>query len=169
MKVRRVSLGIIFGAGMMCTMLPAADKLGELQKKFDHETNAVHRAKLLEKLGDEQFAAVRTAFKADDMVTVGTVFEKYRDNARVALEGLRKLHKDAERQSNGYRQLEINVRRGIREVDETLLMAPEPYKPPLQIVRNDLDAMDRELIRMLFRHPSEKDAAPAASGVETKP
>jgi hypothetical protein len=53
------------------------------------------------------------------------------------------------------------VRRGIREVDETLLRAPEPYKPPLQIVRGDLDAMDRELIRMLFHYRGEEKAPPA--------
>ena len=79
----------------------------------------------------------------NDLVTVGTVLEKYRDNVRVALEGLKKKHADAERQSNGYRQLEIHVRRGIREVDEILLRVPEEYQPPLQIVRRDLDSMDR--------------------------
>jgi hypothetical protein len=162
MRVRRVQLGVILGAVLMICVRPAAaDKLSELQAKFDRETNPIHRAKQLEKLGDEQFAAARMAFKANDIVTVGAVFEKYRDNVRTALEGLRKLHKDAERQSNGYRQLEINVRRGIREVDETLLRAPEPYKPPLQIVRGDLDAMDRELIRMLFRYRGEEKAPPA--------
>jgi hypothetical protein len=169
MRVGRRNVGRIFGVTIIfCLAAAAADKVNELQGKFDRETNPVHRAKQLEKLGDEQFAVARAAFKADDMVTVGTVFEKYRDNVRTALDGLRKLHKDAERQSNGYRQLEINLRRGIREVDETLLLAPEPYKPPLQLVRGDLDSMDRELIRMLFRH-HEDGNTPAAPGGDAKP
>ena len=164
MIVRRVTCEIWLGAAMIfCIVCAAADKLGELQARFDHETNAVRRAKLLEKLGDGQFAEVRRAFKANDLVTVGTVLEKYRDNVRVALEGLKQKHPDAERQSNGYRQLEIHVRRGIREVDEILLIAPDQYKPPLQIVRGDLDSMDREMIRMLFRHPGEQPLpSPAA-------
>jgi hypothetical protein len=150
-------------AAFLCLTVAAADKISELQARFDHETNPVHRAKLLEKLGDAQFDETRRAFKANDMVTVGVVLEKYRDNVRSALEGLRKKHGDAERDPRGYRQLEIHVRRGIREVNEILLMAPEQYQPPLQIVRNDLDAMDTELIHMLFRYrTTEPTSSPGA-------
>jgi hypothetical protein len=41
-----------------------------------------------------------------------------------------------------------------------LLAAPAPYKPPLQLVRQDLITMDDELIRLLFpRHPSDTKSA----------
>jgi hypothetical protein len=84
---------------------------------------------------------------------------------------LKKQHPDAERQSNGYRQLEIHVRKGIREVDETILVSPEDYKPPLQIVRQDLVGMDDELLKMLFpRRPVEKhETAPPAEKPGTTP
>lgn len=169
MIVRRVTFGMWLAAALVfCVAGTAADKLVEMQARFDRETNPVHRAKLLEKLGDAQFEETRVAFKRNDLVTVGTVLEKYRDNVRVALDGLRKKHADAERDSNGYRQLEIHVRRGIREVDEILVRIPEQYQPPLQIVRHDLDAMDRELVRMLFRHPGEQ-SLPAPSPPATAP
>jgi succinate dehydrogenase flavin-adding protein (antitoxin of CptAB toxin-antitoxin module) len=161
--VRRVSCGMWLGAAMMCCgagAAAAADKLGEMQARFDHEKNPVHRAKLLEKLGDAEFDEARRAFKANDLSTVDTVLEKYRDNVRVALEGLKKKRTDAERDSNGYRQLEIHVRRGIREADEIILRVPEEYQPPLQIVRRDLDSMDKELIRMLFHYRDEQPATP---------
>jgi hypothetical protein len=163
MIVRRVTCGMWLGAVMIfCLTSVAAEKIGELQARFDRENNPVHRAKLLEKLGDAQFEETRRAFKADDFVTVGIVLEKYRDNVRVALEGLKKKHADAERDARGYRQLEIHVRRGIREVDEILLMAPDQYQPPLRIVRADLDSMDIELIRMLFHHRGEEPLPPSA-------
>lgn len=161
---------------IFCVTCGTQEKIVELQKRFDHETNPVHRAKLLEKLGDAQFDEARRAFKANDLVTVGIVLEKYRDDAREALEGLKKKHPDAEKQPGGYRQLEIHVRRGIREVEEILLRVPEPYQPPLQLVRGDLDRMDREMIGMLFRHPGDQPppVAPAptpnpAPGAEEKP
>jgi hypothetical protein len=166
MKARRLILAFCLGAAIVSgPLLLAADKIPELQARFDHENNPVHRAKLLEKLGDAQFDETRHAFKANDMITVGVVLEKYRDNVRVALEGLRKRHADAQRDARGYRQLEIHVRRGIREVDEILLMAPEQFQPPLRIVRGDLDAMDTELIHMLFRYRTEPSSstAPATS------
>jgi succinate dehydrogenase flavin-adding protein (antitoxin of CptAB toxin-antitoxin module) len=170
MMVRRVSCGIWFGAAMMCCVAgTAADKLSEMQARFDHEKNPIHRAKLLEKLGDAEFDEARRAYKANDLTTVATVLEKYRDNVRVALDGLRKKRSNAERDSNGYRQLEIHVRRGIREADEIILRVPDVYQPPLQIVRRDLDSMDGELIRMLFHHRDEQPAAPKGSEPATSP
>jgi len=46
------------------------------------------------------------------------------------------------------------VRKGIHEVDETLLVSPEDYKPPLQIVRQDLVGMDEELAENAFPPPA---------------
>jgi succinate dehydrogenase flavin-adding protein (antitoxin of CptAB toxin-antitoxin module) len=159
--VRRLSWGMWLGATTLCCVAGVAgDKLSEMQARFDHERNPVHRAKLLEKLGDAEFDEARRAFKVNDLSTVGMVLEKYRDNVRVALEGLRTKHTDVQKDSNGFRQLEIHVRRGIREADEIILRVPEEYQPPLQIVRRDLDSMDRELIRMLFRHRDEQTGAP---------
>jgi hypothetical protein len=55
--------------------------------------------------------------------------------------------------------LEFHTRKGIREVDEMLIVAPEAYKPPLEIVRTDLVAMEDEMIKLLFpRRPAEKPA-----------
>src|SRR5271163_2326565 len=128
--------------------------LAELQTKFDHEENAVHRAKLIEKLGDAQFEALHAAEKAEDYNAVGLTLEKYRDNVSVALAGLKKEHPDAERQSSGYRQLQMHLRRGIREVREALVTSPEEFKPPLELVTKDLTALDDELLRLLFPSPS---------------
>jgi hypothetical protein len=170
MMVRRLSCGMWLSVATFCCVAAVgADKLAELQAHFDRENNPVHRAKLLEKLGDAQFDEARRAFKANDLSTVDTVLEKYRDNVRVALEGLKKKRTDAERNSNGFRQLEIHVRRGIREAEEIILRVPEEYQPPLQIVRRDLDSMDRELIRMLFRHRDEQTGTPKAPEPATSP
>ncbi|PYT60723.1 MAG: hypothetical protein DMG35_10685, partial [Acidobacteria bacterium] len=88
--------------------------------------------------------------------TAGFTLEKYRDNVLAAIQALKKQHPDAEKHSNGYRQLEMHLRNGIREVEDTMLAAPAPYKPPLQIVRQDLIAMDEELIKLLFpRRPTD--------------
>src|ERR1700693_1792022 len=172
MMVRRVSCGMWLGAAMMCYLAGAAvaaDKIAEMQARFDHETTPVRRAKLLEKLGDAEFEEARRAFKANDLSTVGIVLEKYRDNVRIAFEGLKKKRTDAQKDSNGYRQLEIHVRRGIREADEIILRVPEEYQPPLQIVRRDLDAMDIDLIHMLFHHRDHEPAPPKGPEAATNP
>jgi hypothetical protein len=139
----------------------AQQSVAELQAHFDRESNSVKKAKLMVKLGEAQFEQARRAGKEGDNNAVDATMEKYRDNVRAALEALKKQHADAERHSNGYRQIEIHVKEGIREVEDSMLAAPAPYKPPLQIVRQDLIAMDEELIRMLFPHrPADKQLTP---------
>jgi succinate dehydrogenase flavin-adding protein (antitoxin of CptAB toxin-antitoxin module) len=61
------------------------------------------------------------------------------------------------------------VRRGIREADEIILRVPDEYQPPLQIVRRDLDSMDKELIHMLFHYRDAQPAAPKSPGPTTSP
>jgi hypothetical protein len=137
--------------------LSGADKLSDLQARFDHEPSSVHKAKLFERLGDEQFAEARHASQVRDYVTVGQTMESYRDNARAALNALKKEHPNAERQLSGYKQLQIHIHKGVREVDETLLVVPVELRPPLELVRQDLSSMDDELLLMLFpRRPGEK-------------
>ena len=162
MRAGRTSLGAVCGLLVFLAVLPpgGTESLADLQARFDRETNGVRKAKLIEKLGDARLEEARRAGKAGDYNAVGMTLEKYRDNVRAAVEALKKQHPDAERQSNGYRQLQMHVRKGIREVDETLLVSPEGYKPPLQIVRQDLIGMEEELLKMLFPHrPAEQHAA----------
>jgi hypothetical protein len=158
--------------GAVCSLLVflamvspvAAQSLADLQGRFDRETSGVQKAKQIGRLGDAQFEEARRAGKADDYNAVGLTLEKYRDNVRAAINALKKQHPDAEKQSNGYRQLEMYVRKGIREVDETLVVSPDGYRPPLQIVRQDLIGMDDELLKMLFpRRPlNQHPPAPPA-------
>src|ERR1051326_4232969 len=77
-------------------------------------------ATLLQKLGDAEFDKEREAAKANDFTTVGLVMEKYRDNVRAAFEALKKRHPDAEKHPSGYKQLEIHVGLGIREVQDVI-------------------------------------------------
>ena len=130
----------------------------ELQARFDHETNSVHKAKLFEKLSDEQLAEVRHASQSSDYNAVGTIMEKYRDNARAAVDALKKEHPNAEHQINGYKQLQIHIRRAIRDLKETILLAPDEYKPPLGIVEHDLSLIDDELLQSLFPSPPPQAA-----------
>jgi hypothetical protein len=144
---------------------PAADKSkassSELQVRFDHETNSVHKAKIFEKLSDEQLAEVRRASLANDYNSIGTIMEKYRDNARAAVAALKKEHPNADHQLNGYKQLQIHIRRAIRDLKETVLLAPDEYKPPLQIVEHDLSVIDDELLQSLFpSSPQQHGASP---------
>jgi hypothetical protein len=166
MRTRRKSLFAI-GIGSLLAgaffSTAAADKLSDLQTRFDHESNSVHKARLLAKLSAAQFEETRRLEKAGDFNRVGILWEKYRDDARATFDALKKQHPDAERQSNGYRELEVGLREGIREIDQTRLIAPPEFVPPLVIVRGDLSTMDDEVLRMLFPRRSIDPPQPPLS------
>jgi hypothetical protein len=151
-----------------CYLISAApDRMKELQERFDKDDHAHSKVKALDKLGDAEFDVAAKAIQANDYVTAGLTYEKYRDNVRATFELLKKQDTDAERHPNGYRQLELQVRKGMREVQEVQLIAPSELRPPLTIVLKDLTDMDDELIRLLFpRHTKdpEKIASPPPVG-----
>jgi hypothetical protein len=164
MGAREVRLVVLTGAiFFICAGVFAADKIQELQARFDRETDAVRKAKIFEKLGDAQFEEARKSGNAGDYSAVGLTMEKYRDDARAAFDALKKNQPDAERHSNGYKQLQFHVHRGLRELEEILVVAPVEYRPPLRLVRQDLGAINDELLRLLFpRRPGERPVAPPA-------
>ena len=145
-----------------------ADKLKELQDRFDKEIHAVNKVKALDKLAEAQFEAGRKASDSGDYIATGLTLEKYRDNVSATFQLLKKQEPDPDRHSGAYRQLELQVRKGIREVEETLLTAPVVLRPPLEIVRKDLVDMDDELIRLLFPRRT-KDPEKVPTVPEEKP
>jgi hypothetical protein len=164
MDSRRLQPAVLMGAiFFLCAGVFAAATVQELQARFDRETDAVRRAKIFEKLGNAQFEEARKSGNAGDYSAVGLAMEKYRDNARSAFDALKKNQPDAERHPNGYKQLQFHVHRGLRELDEILVVAPVEYRPPLRLVRQDLAAINDELLHMLFpRRPGEHSATPPA-------
>jgi hypothetical protein len=153
---------------VMCAVLFATEKLQELQEHFDRETHASNKIKVLEKLGPAQFNAAGSAAKAEDFNTVGLTFEKYRDNVRTCFDLLTKQEPDADKHGETYRHLELQTRRGLREVDEMMNIVPPVVQPPLQIVKQDLIGIDNKLIQLLFpRRSREPQSTPPAP--EKKP
>jgi hypothetical protein len=161
-----VRLLLIFAALLpVCITRGVTEDINALQARFDRESNSVRKAKLLEKLGDAQLEITRRASRANDYKTIGFVMEKYRDNARASVDALKKDRRDAEHHTSGYKQLQIHVHKSLRELDEVLVLAPDEYRPPLELVRGDLASMDNELLELLFpRHPNEKKPAEPKSG-----
>ena len=160
MKSRRalVAAGFVLLALECCFPGRAAEnKIAELQARFDRETNSIQKEKAFEKLSSEQFAEAGRAAKQDDYQTVGLLMEKYRDNLRETLKGLKSQHPNAEKHPGGYRNLEIRVRGNLRDIDDFLLVAPPEYRPPLSLVRKDVDDVEEELLHLLFpARPGEK-------------
>jgi hypothetical protein len=164
MRLRRVFLA----TSVVAISLPAVvvvahpeESVAALQTRFDSETNAEHKAKLLEKLCRAQIEDERAASKAGDYEKAGLIMEKYRDNIRAAFEALKKFHPNAKKKPGGYQRIEFQNQNGLREVEDLQLAMPLVYKPPMEIVRRDLSAMEDQLLLLLFPdRPANKPVPP---------
>jgi hypothetical protein len=170
MAIRRASLAVLTAALLLAApSLPVTEDLAKLQERFDKEKDGEKKVKIMEKLAEAQIARERAASDSNDFKTVGFTFEKYRDNLRAALEALKRKHPNAVKKPTGYKHLEILNQRALREVTDALLVAPEVYKPPLQIVQSDLKKMEDELLFLLFPdRPGEKPLPPKNAPLDEK-
>jgi hypothetical protein len=144
----------------LCALwLPAAqaqDRVAQLQAEFERESDPVRKAKLVPKLGDAQFAQARRALQADDYAQALQVLQQYRDEVRTAHAALKATGVNAEEKPNGFKQLQIHARKGVREMDQIVLDLPVEQRDAFQAVRRDVAAIEKELFDMLFpRQPGK--------------
>lgn len=159
-------LPLASSAGVNAGPVPA-DRLAELQAHFDRESHATSKVKILEKLGQAQFASATSDQQAGNFADIGSICEKFRDNVRAAFDLLKKQESNAEKHPEGYRHLELQTRRGIREVEDLLVIVPGEIRPPIEIVRGDLIQIDDELIHLLFpRRTKDVPPTPPPSGAK---
>jgi hypothetical protein len=162
--------GLLLAFALLLGLAPAAvaqrpspaQTIAALQPRFDAEPNSVRKAKLLAKLGDAQFLESRRAGNTHDYSAAALILEKYRDNVRAAFADVLRQHPNAEKEASGYRIIELHVREGIRETRDAMNAAPVEYRPPLQIIHDDLQRSQDQLLRLLFpRRPGEKKSQTA--------
>jgi hypothetical protein len=138
---------------------------GDFLTRFEHETDPVHRAKLMPRLGDEQFHEIAREISDGNLPEALTILKKYRDEAALCTKELDAKVTDPEKHPGGFKELEISVRQSLRRLDELLVgMTGEDQKPFLE-VREELDRMNRHLVRELFpRQPVPEETASKPKG-----
>ncbi len=147
-------------AGTLAALLVAGagaqNHIAELQTQFNRENDPVRKVKVLTKLGDAQFELMRKETDDGNYAQALRTLEGYRDEVRTAEAALKATGADAERKPGGFKQLQIHVRKSLREVDQTIMALPDSQRPPFEAVRQDLSRIDKELIDLLFpRQPGK--------------
>jgi hypothetical protein len=127
--------------------------------KFDHEADPVHRAKLLLPLGESEFKDAESALANDKAAEALDILKKYLDEAQSCEKALEGKFPDAEKHSNGYKQLQISLRGSLRRLDAMIVGLNEDDRKPFVEIRGQLDEIDRHLIQMLFPKQPANDGA----------
>ena len=152
---------LLAAAMLSALLLPAArgqENIAQLEAQFNRENDAARKVKVLRKLGDAQLEQMRKDTDDGNYAQALRTLEGYRDEVRGAEAALKATGVDAERKPGGFKQLQIQVRKSLREVDQTILALPDSQRPPFEAVRGDLLRADKELIDLLFPRQPEKNS-----------
>jgi hypothetical protein len=135
----------------------AQNRVDQRAAQFDRESDPVRKARAFPNYGNELLKLLREQLKAESFAPALATLERYRDNAAVAHKALKESGINAERKSNGFRQLQIHLRQGARQIEEAARNAPFQDREQYETIRRQIEQFDRELINMLFpRQPGKR-------------
>lgn len=135
-----------------CILFSGSAVFAQDRTQFDQETNPVRKAKIFQKLGEAQITQFSKQATNSDYDGALQTLTEYRDEARIAFDGLRATGVDPERHSDGFRQLQIGLRKGLWEMERTLPVIPDERRAPFHAVADTLTEIQTQLVHMLFPH-----------------
>ncbi len=138
----------------------AQNRAGELRARWEQESDAVRKAKIMAQLGDAEFQDIGREAAAGDTPAALAGFRRYRDEAQRSLKELDARSVDAEKHPAGFKQLQISVRESLRRINDLIAGLAADGQQPFLDVRKDLEDMDRHLVHELFPRQPVDDAPP---------
>jgi hypothetical protein len=94
---------------------------------------------------------------AGEFIKSGALLEVYRDEVKSTFDALKATGLDAERKPGGFKELEIHLRKALKQIDDLVRKVPDGPRVPFQVARQDVIKVNRELIDLLFpRKPDKK-------------
>jgi len=137
--------------------LPAQNRLAQFRSRFQKETDPIHRAKLMPQLGEAQFDEIDKDLAADKLPDALSVLQQYRDEAESCAKALDAKGVNVEKHPSGFKELELSLRESLRRLDDILVSFTPDEQGLFRVLRNDLDGLDRHLIREIFPSQDDKD------------
>jgi hypothetical protein len=156
--------GFILASLLVCLPAPLAatdaaqNDAAVFQARFEREKDPVHKAKMMQRLGMDEFEEIRTDVNEGNLSEAVRVLDRYRDQARSCVDGLDAKHINPAKHSSGFKQLQISLQETLRRLDEIIAGLTSDEQPPFLAARGDLQKMNDHLVHELFPDtPAEKD------------
>jgi hypothetical protein len=153
----------LLAAGIGASPALAGQSLEQLREEFKQETDPVQRAKLFPKFGAALLAEMRKKEEAKEFAGVPPLFLEYRDGATAAYSGLEATGRDAEKQSAGFRELEMHLRKSLHPVNDIVFGMPFDEREPLRKPQKDIEDLDNRLVKELFPRRTENHKTPPSA------
>jgi hypothetical protein len=146
---------------MPCGGVLAQSRVPDFHARFAQEADAMRRAQAMPKLGESEFDEITRDIDSGKLPEAVAVLQEYRDEIQSCEKGLDERKIDAEKHPKGYKQLEISLRESLRKLNNLLVSFTADEQKPFVAVRDDLEALNRHLIRELFpKGPNDGNTPP---------
>jgi hypothetical protein len=141
-----VTMGILAAL----TVSGAQESAAQIRARFQQESNAIRKAKIMVKLGDLQFTEVQNDLAADRFPEALAALEQYSDETAESSRALDALNVNAEKHPGGFRELQISIREFLRRLNETTASLTGDEQAPILKVRKNIEETNQHLIHELF-------------------
>ncbi len=157
--LNRVSPGLLMLAALALLPLHGlhAQDTGELKTRMNAAGNAVERARAFPRYGEAILKEARTAANNGDYEKAEKILTEYRDTVKQLHEALRGSVPNPEKKPNGFKQLQIHVRKAIRDLEDLVASVPANLQPPFDFLRKEIERLDKALIDDLFPRQPGRD------------
>lgn len=146
---------VVVCAGMARAQQPQ-DRMQEYKDKYEKETDPVRKAKALGNYGDAQIQHFVREAAAENFDAASALLTAYRNEVRTVFDALKATGNDAEKKSDGFKELEYHLRKTLWQIDRTLPSIPFDRREALQEIHDELGRIHTELIHLLFPREAGK-------------
>lgn len=153
-----VAITFVLPAAARLLPAPQAETPEAIRALMIAELDPVRKVRHLSRLADLEFGTMRRQTAAGKFDEALKTVERYRDDVKTIHSGFKSSGRNAEKKPAGFKQLQIHLRRALRDFGITILTLPQDMKQFFVPVQAELEAMDKELIDALFpRNPGRKN------------
>ncbi len=131
--------------------LALADDPTRLRQELQQTTDAVERAKLTAKLGDELLKQMAIEYKAREYEAGDQVLLEYMTSVRSAYNGLKASGRNARKKPAGFKQLEIHLRKSVRVIEDLSKQVPFEQREPLRQAAEEVGNIRSGLLEDLMK------------------
>lgn len=141
--------GFIFAALVLSPAMPR-DNTSELRARFERESNPVHKAELMQKLGAAEFRELEKHAADKHFSEAAQVLSQYHSEAESCSKALDQANINAAKKPAGFKQLQMSVREALRRLDRLISTMTADDQRLFRKDRDSLEELNSHLLQELF-------------------
>lgn len=127
-----------------------ADDLAKLQRDLARQSDPGRRAKISVKIAEELLRQTHLLYREDSFEEAQLRLDDYFSTVRSAFDDLQNSGRDARRKPNGFKNLEIHLRKSQRRLRDVSRALPLDRRAPVETALSKLKGMQKQLLLSLM-------------------